>query len=30
MHQKGAPIVFQAIVYVEKVLYSLVLAKLYI
>lgn len=30
MHQESMPIVFQAIGYVEKVLYSLVLAKLYI
>lgn len=30
MHQESMPIVFQAIVYVEKILYLLVFAKLYI
>lgn len=29
MHQESVPIVFQAIVYVEQVLYSLVLANLF-
>lgn len=30
MHQESMPIVFQAIMYAEKVLYSLVFEKLYI
>lgn len=30
MYQESMPVVFQAIMYIEKLLYSLVLAKLYI